>query len=86
MPASTMSAYCPRLASAIVTWAMTALIRPLQLDDLEDLSRFLTAGFHAPPDADFALPEVLRWKYLGPWDDPLDQGPRAFWHVMRQAR
>ena len=59
-------------------WAMTALIRPLQLDDLDDLSRFLTAGFHAAPDADFALPEVLRWKYLGPWDDTHDQGPRSF--------
>jgi hypothetical protein len=57
---------------------MTALIRPLQPDDLDDLSRFLTAGFHAPPDADFALPEVLRWKYLGPWDGTYDQGPRSF--------
>ena len=21
---------------------------------------------------------MLRWKYLGPWDDTLDQGPRSF--------
>ena len=48
MPASTMSAYSPLLPSAIVAWAMTALIRPLQLDDLEDLSRFLTAGSTPP--------------------------------------
>jgi hypothetical protein len=41
-------------------------IRPLIPDDLPELSRFLTAGFHAPPEADFAAAEVLRWKYLGP--------------------
>ena len=64
---------------------MTALIRPLQLDDLDDLSRFLTAGFHTAPDADFALPEVLRWKYLGPRDEPDDQGPRSFLAPMRQV-
>jgi hypothetical protein len=45
---------------------MTRDIRPLTLDDLPELSRFLTAGFHTPPDADFAAPEVLRWKYLEP--------------------
>src|SRR5438128_557977 len=45
---------------------MTRDIRPLSLDDLPELSRFLTAGFHAPPEADFAAPEVLRWKYLEP--------------------
>ena len=41
-------------------------IRPLTPDDLPELSRFLAAGFGAPPGADFAAPEVLRWKYLGP--------------------
>jgi hypothetical protein len=45
---------------------MTRDIRPLTPDDLPELSRFLTAGFQAPPAADFAAPEVLRWKYLGP--------------------
>jgi hypothetical protein len=39
-------------------------IQPLTPDDLPALSRFLAAGFHAPPGADFAAPEVLRWKYL----------------------
>jgi hypothetical protein len=43
-------------------------IRPVTLDDLPDLSRFLTVGFHAPPQADFIAPEVLRWKYLEPLD------------------
>ena len=37
---------------------MTRDIRPLTPDDIPELSRFLTAGFHAPPDADFA-PEPL---------------------------
>jgi len=39
-------------------------IQPLTPDDLPELSRFLIAGFHAQPEADFAAPEVLRWKYL----------------------
>ncbi len=34
--------------------------------DIPELSRFLTAGFHTPPEADYAAPEVLRWKYLDP--------------------
>jgi hypothetical protein len=41
-------------------------IRPLTPDDLPELSRFLAEGFGAPPAADFAAPEVLRWKYLEP--------------------
>ena len=41
-------------------------IQPLTRDDLGELSQFLTAGFHAQPEADFAAPEVLRWKYLEP--------------------
>ena len=51
---------------------MTRDIRPLTPDDLPELSRFLTSGFHAPPDADFAAPEVLRWKYLEPEGDGTD--------------
>ena len=39
-------------------------IRPLALDDLPDLSRFLTTGFHTPADAPFASVVVLNWKYL----------------------
>ncbi len=45
---------------------MTRDIRPLTLDDLPELSRFLTEGFHAPSDADFVALAVLRWKYLEP--------------------
>ena len=45
---------------------MACDIRPLTLGDLPELSRFLTAGFHAQPDADFAAPDVLQWKYLEP--------------------
>ena len=52
-------------------------IRALQSGDLDDLSRFLTAGFHAPPDADFAAPEVLRWKYLEPRGED-DDTPRSY--------
>jgi hypothetical protein len=58
--------------------SMTREIRPLESDDLGDLSRFLTAGFHTAPDADFAAPEVLRWKYLEPWDEGEDRGPRSY--------
>ena len=39
-------------------------IQPLTSDDIPDLSQFLTAGFHSPPEADYAAPEVLHWKYL----------------------
>ncbi|OJW11268.1 MAG: hypothetical protein BGO49_11435 [Planctomycetales bacterium 71-10] len=45
---------------------MTVDIRPLAVDDLPALSRFLTAGFHTPDDAEFAAVDVLRWKYLEP--------------------
>jgi hypothetical protein len=54
-------------------------VRPLTPDDLPELSRFLTAGFHAPADAPFASPEVLRWKYLR--DDRPDGEPLS--HVAR---
>ena len=67
---------CP--LSAIVAIAMTREIRPLEPDDLEDLSRFLTEGFHTAPDADFAAPEVLRWKYLEPTGEGEDRGPRSY--------
>jgi hypothetical protein len=39
-------------------------IQPLCSHDLPELSRFLTAGFKSLPEADYAAPEVLRWKYL----------------------
>ena len=68
---------------------MTRDIQPLTLADLPELSRFLVAGFHAQPEADFAAPDVLRWKYLDdqgsitaaggdPYDDGSNpQGPAA---------
>lgn len=43
---------------------MTHSVSPLTAADLPELSRFLTAGFHAAEDADFASIDVLRWKYL----------------------
>ena len=45
---------------------MSRDIRPLTLDDLPELSRFLTAGFRTPLEANFAAPDVLQWKYLEP--------------------
>ncbi len=43
---------------------MSRDIRPLNPEDLPELSQFLATGFQARPDADFATPAVLRWKYL----------------------
>lgn len=51
-------------------------IRPLRPDDLDALSRFLTSGFGAEPGADFAAPEVLRWKFLDP--AAADSQPRSW--------
>src|SRR5271166_5198762 len=56
---------------------MTHEICPLVLDDLSAVGRFLRAGFHAAPDADFAAPEVLRWKYLEPRGED-DEAPRSY--------
>jgi hypothetical protein len=63
--------------SGIVAGIMTREICPLVLDDLSDVGRFLVAGFHAAPDADFAAPEVLRWKYLEPRGED-DEAPRSY--------
>ncbi len=63
--------------SGIVAGIMTREIRPLVLDDLSDLGRFLIAGFHAAPDSDFAAPEVLRWRYLEPRGED-DEAPRSY--------
>jgi hypothetical protein len=63
---------------------MSRPICPLSPDDLPELSRFLTAGFHAPAEADFAAPDVLRWKYLEPIEPTSDSEnspaalPRSF--------
>jgi len=48
----------------------------LKPEDLKELSRFLTAGFGAPLDSEFAAPDVLQWKYLDP--RPGFDGPRSF--------
>ena len=45
---------------------MAREILPLTADDIPELSQFLTTGFHTPPGADYAAPDVLRWKYLEP--------------------
>ena len=63
--------------SGIVAGIMTREICPLVLDDLSDVGRFLRSGFHAAPDADFAAPEVLRWKYLEPRCED-DEAPRSY--------
>ena len=43
---------------------MTREICPLTEGDIPELSRFLTTGFHSLPEADYAAPDVLHWKYL----------------------
>jgi len=63
--------------SGSVASIMTREICPLALQDLSDLGRFLIAGFHAAPDADFAALEVLRWKYLEPHGED-DEAPRSY--------
>lgn len=50
-------------------------IRPTTLDEIEAVSRYLTEHFHTPAEAEFAQPDVLRWKYFEPRDDR--QVPRS---------
>ncbi|QEH38066.1 hypothetical protein OJF2_66640 [Aquisphaera giovannonii] len=57
---------------------MTRDLRPAGPDDLEELGRFLAAGFRAGPAADFAAPDVLRWKFLDPAGDDGSGLPRSF--------
>ncbi len=52
---------------------MSRAVRPLTPEDIPELGRFLAAGFHADPTADFAAAEVLRWKYLRP-ENPAPAG------------
>lgn len=44
-------------------------ILPLAPDDIPELSRYLTEGFGTAPDAPFAAPDVLRWKFFDPRGD-----------------
>jgi hypothetical protein len=53
-------------------------IQPLSDADLPELSQFLTEGFHAPVDAPFAAPDVLRWKYLEPRGDSGGTVPQSY--------
>lgn len=39
-------------------------IRLLEPGDITSLSQFLVTGFGVPADAEFAAPDVLRWKYF----------------------
>ena len=55
---------------------MAREIRPLTADDIPELSQFLTTGFHTPPEADYAAPDVLRWKYLEPQELGNDEEAR----------
>jgi hypothetical protein len=64
---------------------MAREIRPLTADDIPELSKFLTNGFHTPPEADYSAPNVLRWKYLEPVEpahreraDPASMAPRSY--------
>ena len=43
---------------------MARKICPLIEEDIPELSRFLTTGFHTSPNADYVSPDVLRWKIL----------------------
>ncbi len=63
--------------SGIVASTMTRKICPLAPHDLDDLGRFLIAGFAAKPDADFAATEVLSWKYLELRGED-DEAPRSY--------
>jgi hypothetical protein len=56
---------------------MALEIRPLESGDLDELGRFLTAGFGAGADADFASADVLRWKYLESMGDAQEPEPRS---------
>lgn len=58
-------------------------IRPLAVADIPELSRFLTEGFGTAPDAPFAAPDVLRWKYFDPRADRDE--PRS-WVAYEEGR
>jgi hypothetical protein len=45
---------------------MTLAFEATKATDLDDVAAFLITGFNSPPDAVFARPEVLRWKYFEP--------------------
>ncbi len=55
---------------------MSITIRPLEPQDLPNLSQFLTTGFRTALDAEFAAPDVLAWKYFDP-QEVLNDRPRS---------
>jgi hypothetical protein len=60
---------------------MTLAFEATAVTDLDDVAAFLTNGFNSPPDAVFARPEVLQWKYFEP--GPQWQSSRSY--VLRQG-
>ena len=74
-PHSTLRASLSQRERDIKT-RMNYVIRPLRIDDLDALGRFLTSGLGAAPGADFAAPAVLRWKFLDP--TAADSQPRSW--------
>ena len=58
-------------------------IGPLREDEVEALSRFLIKGFGVAPEALFAAPDVLRWKFVTPRGAADEVLPRAL--VARDA-
>jgi hypothetical protein len=57
---------------------MTPQIRPIQQEDIPELSRFLIQGFKSPADAVYAREDVLRWKYFDPRGAQHEFMPRGF--------
>jgi hypothetical protein len=48
---------------------MAREIRPLLPEEIPEASRFLVSQFETGSEAEFAAPDVLRWKYLDPRGD-----------------
>ena len=60
----------------VIRMTLEIEIEPARPEDLAELSRFLTEGFQTPADAEFAAPDVLRWKLFEPRGT--GAGPRGF--------
>ena len=55
---------------------MALQIRPIQQDDIPELSQLLIRGFHLPLDAEIFSAETLLWKYFDPCGEEFS--PRGF--------
>ena len=62
---------------------MARNIQALTSDDIAELSQFLTAGFNSLPEADFAVPEVLRGSI---WKIQVSLAREVISHAMKAAR